>query len=150
MLLAAGWKAYKIWPHHSGPEAAEVNDSQAEPAADTESRMQQTEADYGKNSAYFSAMIGRASEYINNTIYSRMDPNQVGMASADLVVTTEETEKEAKKGNSGQDLTLEAQSQAADSGQSGDTFDTNLLLTTPAEREAEQILNAYTDRKSVV
>lgn len=144
MLLAAGWKAYKIWPHHSGPEAAEVNDSQAEPAADTESRMQQTEADYGKNSAYFSAMIGRTSEYINNTIYSRMDPNQVGKASVDFTVTTEMTEKEAKKGSSGQDLTLEAQSQAADSGQSGDTFDTNLLLTTPAEREAEQILNAYT------
>ena len=142
MILISGWKAYRLLPQIKGAGKEESTaSSENTGSADT---GVSSAADYKKNSDYFKQQIEHASEYVNKSFYTQMDPNAVGMASVDISVSTPELKKEGE--NDPDSLaTVELgsidETEIKSSNTSSD--DSSVVVTTSAEQDANNILNAY-------
>lgn len=144
MVLASGWKAYHLWSVKSGMEQIKSQSSGSENINDSSHDPVSSGADYQKSGAYFRQQIENASEYINKSFYTQMDPNAVGMATADISVSTPELENENESGN--MMLAGIGSINGTESGNAGTTSSSDentVVVTTAAEQDANTILNAY-------
>ena len=142
MILISGWKAYRLLPQIKGAGKEEsAASSENTGSADT---GVSSEADYKKNSDYFKQQIEHASEYVNKSFYTQMDPNAVGMASVDISVSTPELEKERKNDpDSLASVELGSIDETETKSSNPSSDDSSVVITTVAEQDANNILNAY-------
>lgn len=152
-ILGGGYKAYKIWPHESGTETADEStaaDGATEPEESasslTKGQISGTSgADYNQNQANIKTRIEQASEYMNHSILAKIDPNQEGYASVDITINTPELDAEEKDGITGSVIAEnKPDTTASGNEESSDADSSTLVVATPAEKDAVNILRAYT------
>ncbi len=123
--LGMSYKGYRLWDYNQDAIGKE---------SDATINHNENGANYELNAELMNTQIIKKSEYLNNTILSKIDFNNEGKAVADFTVSTPDLEKERALGE--KDVAIIQQIKDED-------VTSEMTITSNAERKASEILDAY-------
>lgn len=137
-VLGASYKAVKILPNSNTSNNTTAEETELETDMLAEGG---TGADYDKNKEIITEQIANASEYMNNSIRMKINPNREGRAEIGLVVNTAALEQEMENQSVNVENSTVISNTDSSTGESSSSEIT--IITSEAQKNASDICTSY-------